>query len=238
MEGKSGVVVTDDTENEDLVNEMGVLGGLAASGTGLGRVSNAETSSVIEAIQRARFTRCLLALATSPVVPSVHADIQIQAVGGGKGGQQVLHDAHGILLGREQEVAQGHQAAAQAHVPEQARDHRPAGASGRHELDQPAHAEQGRASQANELPGRGVQARPAQPQDFLVHDAHDLEPALSSLVAVTWLRWISQATPIRSRMPTRARPRLVYLDWPDPRDRWETGTLRVFQPARCISAGR
>ncbi len=48
----------------------------------------------------------------------------------------------------------------------------------------------------------------------------------------------SQATPRRSRMPTSARPRLLYLETPAVRWRGLTGTLVVFQPARCISAGR
>ena len=51
-------------------------------------------------------------------------------------------------------------------------------------------------------------------------------------------RAIARATPRRSRMPTRARLRLLYLDTPAVRCRWLTGTLMVFQPARCISAGR
>jgi len=59
-----------------------------------------------------------------------------------------------------------------------------------------------------------------------------------SSTPVFLLRLISHATPRKSAMPTRARLRLLYLDCPVPRGRWLTGTLTVFQPARCMSAGR
>src|SRR3546814_18987493 len=60
----------------------------------------------------------------------------------------------------------------------------------------------------------------------------------TSSTAVTLPRRISQATRRMSAMPASARPRLLYFYTPLARWRWLTGTLTVFQPARCISAGR
>src|SRR5690606_1626674 len=166
-------------------------------------------------------------------LPAAVADVQVQAVDRGEGGEQVLQHPHRVLLGREQEVAERHQAAEHAHVPEQARDHRLAGLARGQELDQPAAAEHQRAGVADQLPAGDVQAGPVEPFQRLVQQRHQ-----SSSTRVRWLRAISQATPRRSRMPTRARPRLLYLDTPAVRARWLTGTLTVFQPARCTSAGR
>src|SRR5690606_25519726 len=168
-------------------------------------------------------------------VPAAVADIQVQAVGGGEGREQVLDDAHRVLLVREHEVAQGHERAHQAHVPEGPRDHRLALAARSQELDQPAATEHQGAGQADQLPWGQVDPGPVQPRQGRIHEvrAHG-----SSSVATTRLRRISQATPRRSAMPTIARWRLLYLDTPAPRWRWLTGTLNVFQPARCIRAGR
>src|SRR5690606_29751965 len=153
---------------------------------------------------------------------------------------QVLHHAHRVLLLREHEVAQGHHRADQAHVPEQPRDHRLALATRGDELDQPAAAEHRRAGQADQLPRRHVQPGPFQPDDRVVHEiaGGGREHHSISSTGATLPRRISQATPRRSLMPTSARWRLLYLDAPVARWRWFTGTLTVWYPARCISAGR
>ncbi|KAG1386837.1 hypothetical protein G6F59_016668 [Rhizopus arrhizus] len=105
----------------------------------------------------------------SPVpLPAPVLDVQLQAVQRGERREQVLQHAHRVLLGREQEVAQRHQAADHAHVPEQARDDRLAGALGGDELDQPAAAEHQRAGIADQLPAGHVQAGPVQPGQRLV----------------------------------------------------------------------
>ena len=88
-------------------------------------------------------------------------DVEIQTVNGGKTRKQVLQHANRVLLGREDEVAERHQAADDAHVPEGARDDRLAVAARGDELDQPAAAEHQRAGQADQFPGRDVDAEAA-----------------------------------------------------------------------------
>src|SRR3546814_8929208 len=46
---------------------------------------------------------CLGSVRGAVAVPAAVADIQVQAVGGGEGGEQVLHDAHRVLLVRSEE---------------------------------------------------------------------------------------------------------------------------------------
>src|SRR3546814_16424938 len=47
----------------------------------------------------------LASVAGAVAVPAAVADIQVQAVGGGEGGGQVLHDAHRALLVRDTDIA-------------------------------------------------------------------------------------------------------------------------------------
>lgn len=51
-------------------------------------------------------------------------------------------------------------------------------------------------------------------------------------------RRISHSMPTRSYSPASPRDKLPYFEAPARRARWLTATLRVFQPARCMSAGR
>src|SRR3546814_6031042 len=67
-------------------------------------------------------------------------------------------------------VAQRHRAADQAHVPEQARDHRLAVLARGEKLHHPAAAEHQRAGQPDQLPRRHVHAGPLEPRDGGVHE--------------------------------------------------------------------
>src|SRR5690606_39896964 len=138
-----------------------------------------------------------------------------------------LDDPDRVLLVREQEVAEGHARAEQAHVPEQPWNHGLAVLARGPELDQPAAAEHQRAGQADQLPGGHVQPGPLQPLDRVVHDVAGAgrQHHSSSSAGVTLPRRMSQATPRRSLIPTRARVRSLYLETPVARWRWFAGTV-------------
>src|SRR5690606_4869509 len=94
--------------------------------------------------------------------------------------------------------------------------------------------------QADQLPWGHVQPGPLQPLDRVVHEVAGAgrQHHSSSSAGVTLPRRMSQATPRRSLIPTRARFRLLYLETPVARWRWFTGTLTERCAGGCIGAGR
>src|SRR3990167_1376142 len=179
-----------------------------------------------------RNEECSALVGSAIPMPASVFDIEVKAVNGREAREEILEDPDRVLLGREDEVAERHQAADDAHVPERARDDRLAVAARGDELDQPAAAEHQGAGQADQFPGRDVDAETAHPYDLFIHGR------AASRTAVRLLRLISQPTPRRSDRPTQARCRLLYFDTPVERSRWLTGTLTQFQPARLNKAGR